>query len=496
MAEFQESSLDLSTILLVHPQPKLPSPSPFETVSDPEPYTRTVATPSTEMCDSDPSLGASWANPIDVDTTYPGSSQNPMLRGGRAVTRSSARARDHPNGGSRPLSHSHPEPMSFLRRPAKRECRAGQITTDMHDTHANKDTTIDVTTRGHRITRSAKRHGRASIPMEIDDDGMLAPLSNHLISTARTSSLTHLAPSFAGCRPTVSKSGSSPAACSTNLDDDVNESTATAGLNATTDTSLRRTQVKPFNAYPIPSVAPSPRAATGEKPEEDPFEDFTSGSEKEDKDDINFESRSISPSVRSESPSPVPTPPESEYEEIPWRKPLSRLRAQAITEKQPGRPKAQATPIQKKRRTSRSVEWPIVAQARRRSTTIAESPVTAAADDYDDSAPSPRMSTSSPKQPTVQKAAHTQHAPGGRASKRPWTQMLASEAHADREVQMWEAKEQEKDRGMSVQQRPVRRNHGDDEVRNGDGWTLVVENDGHGRQIAKWMDGMRSRLSN
>ncbi|CAO1599340.1 hypothetical protein XANCAGTX0491_003071 [Xanthoria calcicola] len=450
------------------------------------------------MCDSDPSLGASWANPIDVDTTYPGSSQTPMLRGGQAVTRSSARAQDHPNGGSRPLSHSHPEPMSFLRHPAERECRAGQITTGMHDTLANKDTTIDVTTRGHRITRSAKRHGRASIPLEIDDNGMLAPLSNLnlLISTARTSSLTHPTPSFAGCRPTVSKSGSSPAAYSTTLDDDVNESTATARLNATTDTPLRRTQVKPFNAYPIPSVAPSPRAATGEKSEEDPFDDFTSGSEKEDKHDIDFESRSISPSVRSESSSPVPTPPESEYEGIPWRKPLTRLQAQAIMEKQPARPKAQAIPIRKKRRTSRFVEWPIVAQARRRSTTIAESPVTTAVDDYDDLARSPRMSTSFPKQTTVQKAARTQHAPGGRASKRSWTQMLASEAHAEREVQMWEAKAKEKDRGMSVQKRPVRGNHGDDEVRNGDGWTLVVEKDGHGRQIAKWMDGLRSRLSN
>ena len=449
------------------------------------------------MCDSDPSLGASWANPIDVDTTYPGSSQNPRLRGGQAVTRSSARAEDHPNGGSRPLSHSHPEPMSFLRHPAERECRAGQITTGMHDTLANKDTTIDVTTRGHRITRSAMRHGRASIPMETDDNGMLAPLSDHLISTARTISLTHPTPSFAGCRSTVSKSGSSPAAYSTTLDDDVNESTATARLNATTDTPLRRTQVKPFNAYPIPSVAPSPRAATGEKSDEDPFDDFTSGSEKEDESDIDFESRSITPSsMRSESPSPVPTPPESDYEGIPWRKPRTRLQVQAITETQPARPEAQATPIRKKRRMSRFVEWPIVAQARRRSTTVPESPVTTADDDYDDSVPGPRMSTSSRKQTTVQKAARTQRTPGGRASKRSWTQMLASEAHADREVQMWEAKGKEKDPGMSVQNRPVRRNHGDDEVRNGDGWTLVVEKDGHGRQIAKWMDGLRSRLSN
>lgn len=480
MAELQESSLGLSTNLV-------PSPFPFETASDPEPYTRTVATPPTEMCDTDSSLRASWANPLDVDATYPGPNQNPVLRGGQAGSRSSALGRGHQNVDPRPLSHSHPEAKSFPRHPTERGFRTDRTTSGMHNTIPHKDPAIDVTTAGHRFTGSAQHHDSPSVHMDVADNGMLADLSNHLISSAPTSSQTHPTPSFAGCPATGSKPGNSRATNSTTLDNDAMETTATAKLNASLCTPLRQAHLNTLLASLIPSAPPSPRAANGEKPEDDPFDNFNSGSEQEDESDIDFKSGSVSPSVRSKSPSPVPTPPESDYEEITRRKRPAKGMWQATTEKQPPTQKAQATPIKQKPRTSGFGDWPVAAQARRRSATVTESHVTIADHDYDIAGPSMQMSTSQ-KQITEQNDTHLQHTPSRRASKRSWTQMLESEADADREVRMLEAMEKEKGTNLSlVVQRPSVQAHDDGEIRNGSGWTLMVEKDRHGRKVVKWM---------
>ncbi|KAI4280366.1 MAG: hypothetical protein L6R38_004518 [Xanthoria sp. 2 TBL-2021] len=466
----------------------MPLPFPFEYASDPEPYTRTVATPPTEMSDFDPSLRASWANPLDVDATYPGPNQNPVLRGGQAGSRSSALGRGHQNVDPRPLSHSHPDPKSFPRHPTEREFRTDQKTSGIHNRIPDQDPTIDVTTVDHRFTGSAQHHDAASVPMDIDDNGMFTDLPNHLISSAPTSFGTHPTPSFVRCPATGSKSGNSRAAHSTILDNDTMETTATAKFNASMCTPLRQAHLNTLLASLIPSAPPSPRASNGEKPEDDPFDNFNSGSEQEDESDIDFKSGSVSPSVRSKSPSPVPTPPESDYEEITRGKQPARPKAQATTDKQPPRQKAQATPIKKKPRTSGFGDWPVAAQARRRSATVTDSPVTIADHDYDIPDPSMRISTSSQNQITMPKDTRLQHTPGGRANKRSWTQMLESEADADREVQMLETMEKEKGMSLSrVVQRPSVQAHDDGEIRNGSGWTLMVEKDRHGRKIVRWM---------
>ncbi|KAL8852580.1 MAG: hypothetical protein Q9221_002576 [Calogaya cf. arnoldii] len=513
MAEYQDPLPGTSSnpVLL---QQYLPPRCPSESASDPESYARTAATSPTELSDSDLSLPGSLAISLDFDVANRALSQNPVLRGGQAVAMSSTFAKGHQPFEATPSSHGHPEPMSSLRRSIELMGAASHPHDNGRcDKIVHPDTAIHVTTASHHPTATAPHHNPINKSTDVADNRRLVTLSNHRMSTAPTSRRTQSTPSLVRCHTTGSTSENHRPASRTTL---ANDATAAANLNASMGTPLRQAHLNTLLASLIPSAPSSPRTKDADKPDDDPFDNFNSGSEQEDESDIDFKSASVSPSVHSKSPSPVPTPPESDYEEI-------------TREKQPTKEKAQATtPIQKKPRTTRTSglgDWPIASQARRGSATGTETPdlhhqmarsgsnsktswpfstetsraadrgvavsgmptLTAAGHDHNTSSPSMAISTSRKQRTT-----------GDRSKKRSWDRMLESEAEANREVQMLETIEKEKEVGtmvstqkgtnssQAVQKLPVQSHEGG-EARNGSGWTLVVEKDRNGRRITTWM---------
>ncbi|KAL8653260.1 MAG: hypothetical protein Q9226_003917, partial [Calogaya cf. arnoldii] len=362
ITEYQDPSPSTSSDP-VPPKQYLPPRCPSESASDPESYARTAATPPTEMSDSDLSLRGSLANPLDFDVTYRALSQNPVLRGGQAVALSSTLAKGHQAFDAIPSSHSHPEPMSSLRRSIELMGAASHPHDNgRYDKIVHQDIAIHVTTASQHSTATAQHYKPINKSTDVADNRRLVNLSNHRMSTAPTSFRTHSTPSLLRCHTTGSTSENNPPASRTNLDKDA---TAASNLNASMGTPLRQAHLNTLLASLIPSAPSSPRTKDAQKPDDDPFDNFNSGSEQEDESDIDFKSASISPSVRSKSPSPVPMPPESDYEEI-------------TREKQPTKEKAQTTtPLQKKPRTTRTSgfgDWPIACQARRGSATGTEAP--------------------------------------------------------------------------------------------------------------------------
>ncbi len=432
---------------------------------------------------------------------------------------------------SRLMSHSHPVPTFSpprLTEPDRQtDQTAGLIVENvgalayppnsgMSDTITDKDTAIGVTTSGHHHTGSKQHPGPTSKPTDIDYNGVIIDQSHRIILPAPATYKTDPASSFVA-RPTNgpeqwNEGGKNRVV----LDDNVTRVTAAVRLNTTKVTALRQAHLDTLLTSLIPSAPSCPHNKPGEKADdeyEDPFESFNSGSEQEDEADIDFKGGSVSPSVRSKSHSPTPTAPESDREQ------RTREKGQAATVRKVG--------------TSVFGDWPIAAQARKRTNIATKAPAkqivrssnngsvpwplgtgaSKAADHgvavsgipsftvagHDHNTKGPSKETSTPLMyTTMQEAARRQWTAGDGAKLRLWDQMLRAEAETEREAQMLKGMEQEKEKralesmhegtdlSQGVQERLVQ-GHENGEVRNGGGWALVVEKDSHGRRVTKWV---------
>ncbi|KAL8883012.1 MAG: hypothetical protein Q9192_007480, partial [Flavoplaca navasiana] len=494
---YQESSPHLSTDL-APAQQSMPLSFRSQSASASESYVRTYATPPTEMSDSDLSTRVFLANPTDVDTIYPGPSHNPFLRGGPAVPGSSAFAQGHQPFDQGRLSHSHPEPA----------CSSQAAVTDMYGTMNDEDSVIDTTIADHGYIASTRNHNLANKRLDMDDNGMLTHPSDHRISIAPTSFRTQSAPSSVDYQAIGSQSATKRATSSNPLDDDSLETPAAEKLDAPTITPLRQAHLNTLLASLIPSAPSSPRDDKKRSKDGETEDSFDSGSEQEDDADIDFKSASKSPSVRSKSPTPVPTPPESDYE-------------QSTKAKRPARQTGKAdAPVKKPPRTSGFGDWPIASQARRRSVARTDSPVSnnQLPRSASDGAAHWPLNTEASRAadrgvavsgiPTLTRAGHDHNTAspkllrlpsqnhgksGGEMEKRVGDQMLESEADADMEVQMSPGREEENESGVLVSTRKttslsqdIQKAPLDEEVRNGHGWTLMVEKGRNGERRMKW----------
>ncbi|KAL9027064.1 MAG: hypothetical protein Q9180_007389 [Flavoplaca navasiana] len=476
----------------------MPSSFRSQSASASESYVRTYATPPTEMSESDLSTRVFLASPTDVDTTYPGPGQNPFLRGGPAIPGSSAFARGYQTFDQGPLSHSHPEPA----------CSSQVAVTGMYGTMNDEDSVIDTTIADHGYIIPTQNHDLANKRLDMDDNGMLAHPSNHRISTAPTNFRTQSAPSSVGYQAIRSHSATKRATSPNPLDDDPLETPAAEKLHAPTVTPLRQAHLNTLLASLIPSAPSSPRDDKKCSKDGETEDSFDSGSEQEDDADIDFKSASNSPSVRSKSPTPVPTPPESDYEQSTKTKRPARQTGKA------------AAPVKKPPRTSGFGDWPIASQARRRSVARTDSPVSnnQLPRSASDGAAHWPLNTEASRAadrgvavsgiPTLTRAGHehntaspkmlmppsqTHGKSGGEKKKRVRDHMLESEADADMEVQMSPVREEEDESGVlvetpkhsslssSLQRAPL-----DEEMRNGHGWTLMVEKGRNGARRMKW----------
>ncbi|KAL8997103.1 MAG: hypothetical protein Q9169_003539 [Polycauliona sp. 2 TL-2023] len=440
------------------------------------------------MSDSDLSFRPSLVTTVDVDTTCPRSSRNLVLGGSQAGPKRFTLGQGHQASNSNPSCHSHPEPIS-LSQAAVRGVRGR---------NNDKDVPINVTTAGHRYNESLQYHDLVSKSTNIAEYLMLADRSSYLIPNGPMNSPTDSAPhSFVPRPPTESEQGNKRAArpITTTLEDDP---LTAAKIDTPVATPLRQAHLNSLLASLIPSGPSLPSRKhdnrIGVRGSEDSFD---SGSEKEAESDIDFEITSITPSVRSKSPSPVPTPPESDYE-------------QPTKARQPAKLKEKiATPVNKRPRRSVFGDWPIASQARRRSTVETETPVLGrqnAESSFNGNArPRRRDSEASAAPDPLTTASHTyktgspnmvrskaQNQDKKTAKKRAWEQMLESEANADREIGMLEEIEKQK-RALVATREETNSLHDvanlpvdDGEVRNGSGWTLVVDRDRHGKKIVKW----------
>ncbi|KAL8675606.1 MAG: hypothetical protein Q9168_000118 [Polycauliona sp. 1 TL-2023] len=463
------------------------------------------------MSDSDLSLRASLSNPVDGDATYPTSSQGRVLQGSQAAPKTFAQAERHPTMNPNPSCHSHPEPISV----------AEAATNGMLGTMNDEDASAYVTTAGQHYTESLHYHDLVSKSTDIEEYRMLADQPNRQIPTGLTTPCT-LSTAFDVPLPTTKfEHGHKLATDPTTLDNDPPETTTAVNASTPTATPLRQAHLNTLLASLIPAGPSSPPKKAGRVSAHESEDSFDSGSEQEDESDVDFQVASITPSVRSKSPSPVPTPPGSDH-------------AQRKKVKQPARVQTStATPAEKKRRPSSFGDWPVASQARMRSTTVTDTPVTdyemaesssnddgrgpldsGASEAAEDSVPVPSTSPSTTAGPTTNttspnmvastaKTAKKQEDSSSKSKKRAWEQMLESEANANRELQMMEtmvketenAKEKaalvatRKDKNSSQRIRPTAANADDGEVRNGNRWTLVVDKDLNGNRTTKWTVG-------
>ncbi|KAI4273374.1 MAG: hypothetical protein LQ337_004669, partial [Flavoplaca oasis] len=179
-----------------------------------------------------------------------------------------------------------------------------------------------------------------------------------------------------------------------------------------------------------------------------------------------------------------------------------------------------AAPVKKPPRTSGFGDWPIASKARRRSIARTNSPVSnnQLPRSASDGAAHWPLNTEASRAadrgvavsgiPTLTKAGHDHNTAspkmlmsssqnhgklGGEMKKRVWDQMLESEADADMEIQMPLGREDKNESGVLVSAREttslsqgIQRAPLDEEVRNGHGWTLMVEKGRNGARRMKW----------
>ncbi|KAL8789997.1 MAG: hypothetical protein Q9213_000883 [Squamulea squamosa] len=531
----EEPFTKLSTVS-VSPQDNIPSPFPSGFVDDVRPYVHTGANPLNEIAKSDMLLPASSASPLDVHNPLPEPSRDPMIRGGgTASSTSCALSKGHDSFAPSPLSHSHPVSTFSPRRLTQSDYEITQSTDlPMKDVGVlacshecarsnainGKGAAIAVTALGYRSTESEHRHDLASDPMETNHDGMIADPSGRSTSIVHETSRVHSAPSVI-VRPTNGPDHANQLVANPVVpDDNVIEITTVSRINNTYATPLRQSHLNTLLASLIPSAPSSPRGNDCEKLDDDTgdaFDNFNSGSEQEDEADVDFKGRTASPSLRSKSrSSTIPTPSESD------RKPSVRGKGKAGTVRKP--------------RTSGFGDWPIAIRARKRTAIAANFPTSSmeqssySHDDHVNGSALWPIGTEAAKAvdrgvavlgiPTYTPAGYdrntmvqTMSMPTARkyatpqdkacvesdgsvgVRKRLLDQMMEADAEVVREAQRLKEVEKENERpeskkagsrlSQSMQEIPMQ-GHGDSEVRNGSGWTLVVEKDRHGGKVMKW----------
>ncbi|KAL8858159.1 MAG: hypothetical protein Q9178_005336 [Gyalolechia marmorata] len=432
------------------------------------------------------------------------------------------------------MSHSHPVPTFSPPRLTEPDRPTDQTTdlivenvgalvyppnSGMSNTITNKNTAIGVTTSGHHRTGSRQHPGPASKPTDIDDNGMMTDPSYQIILPASTTYKADPASSFVVGPTNGLEEWNERADDSVVLDNNVTTVTAAVRFNTTKVTPLRQAHLNTLLTSLIPSAPSSPHEKPHEKVDdkyEDPFESFNSGSEQEDEADIDFKGGSVSPSMRSKSHSPTPAPPESNREQ------RTREKGQGATVKRVGTSVFGDWPIaaQARKRTNfattkafaqhiagsshnGSVPWPLGTEASKaagRGVAVSGIPAfTVAGHDHNTMDRSKETSTLR-MYTTTQEIGRVQCTAGGGAKQRfgLWDQMSRAEAEAQTESQMLKRMDKDIEKRTSesmhegtnllqgVQEPPVQ-GHENGEVRNGGGWALVVEKDSHGRRVTKWV---------